>query len=66
MGSTMRSKQCEPPIEDEVVQIDVGDQEHPRPIFISNSLSLEERQNLISLIRDYIDVFAGAKKICRV
>jgi len=46
----MRFEQCKPPIEDKVVQIDEGDQEHSKPIFISNSLSPEERQNRISLI----------------
>jgi len=51
-------EQCEPTIEDEVVQITIGDKKHPRPVFISNDLSLEKRQNLISLIREYIDVFA--------
>ena len=54
----MHFKQCEPPIEDEVVQVDVGDETHPKPIFISKSLSAQEKEDHISLIREYIDVFA--------
>jgi len=32
--------------------------DHPKPISISESLSLTEREELIALIREYIDVFA--------
>jgi len=40
-----------------VIQVDVGDQAHPKLISISESLSPIEKQNLISLIWEYIDVF---------
>jgi len=35
----------------------VGDQTHPKLISISESLSLTEKQDLISRIKEYIDVF---------
>ena len=54
----MHFEQREPPTEDEVVQVDVGDETHPKLIFISKSLSPQEREDHISLIREYIDVFA--------
>jgi len=41
-----------------VVQVDVGNQTNPKLIFISKSLSPDEKQDLISLIREYIDVFS--------
>jgi len=44
--------------EDKVIQIDVGDQKHPKLISISKSLSLTEKQDLIVLIKEYIDAFA--------
>jgi len=46
------------PTEDKVIQVDMGSRDHPKPIFISESLSLTGREELISLIRDYINVFA--------
>ena len=44
--------------ETKVIQIDVGDQTHPKLIYISESLSLMEKQDLISLIKEYTDIFA--------
>jgi len=35
----------------------MGSRDHPKPISISESLSLMEREELIALIREYIDVF---------
>ena len=35
----------------------MGSQDHPKPIFISESLSLIEKEELIILIKEYIDVF---------
>jgi len=52
-----RFEQREPPIEDKVIQVNLGSQDHLKPIFISESLSLTEREELIVLIREYIDVF---------
>jgi len=46
------------PTEDMVIQVNLGSQDHPKPIFISESLSLTERQELIVLVREYNDVFA--------
>jgi len=53
-----RFEQCEPPTEDKVIQIDLGSLGHPKPISISENLSLTEREKLIALIREYIDIFA--------
>jgi len=39
-------------------QINLGDDANPKPIFISESLSPSEKEDLISLVREYIDVFA--------
>ena len=51
-------EQRKPPTEDKVIQGDVGDQTHLKLISISESLSPAEQQDLISLIQEYIDVFA--------
>jgi len=53
-----RFEQREPPTEDKVIQINLGDDANPKPIFISESLSPSEKEDLISLVREYIDVFA--------
>jgi len=53
-----RFEQREPPIEDRMIQVKLGSQDHPKPISISESLSLIEREELIALVREYIDVFA--------
>jgi len=54
----MRFEQLEPPTEDRVIQVNLGSQDYPKPISISEGLSLIEREELIALIREYIDVFA--------
>jgi len=41
-----------------VIQVNLGSQDHPKPIFISEGLSLTEKEELIVLVREYIDVFA--------
>jgi len=41
-----------------VIQVNLGSQDYPKPIFISESLSLTEKEELIVLMREYIDVFA--------
>ena len=53
-----RFEQREPPTEDKVVQINLGDEANPKPIFISDGLSPSEKKDLISLVQEYIDVFA--------
>ena len=53
-----RFEQHEPPTKDRVIQVDIGSQDHPKPISISENLSFTEREELIALIREYIDVFA--------
>src|SRR3954465_13422333 len=54
----IRFEQCEPPTDDKLVQIDLGDGVTPKPIFVGERLSPDERDDLINLIREYIDVFA--------
>ena len=44
--------------EGRVIQVNLGTQDHPKLISISESLSLTEREELLALIREYIDVFA--------
>jgi len=41
-----------------VIQVDVGDQAHLKLISISESLSPIEKQDLLSLIQEDVDVFA--------
>ena len=55
-------EQREPPTEDKVIQVEFGDETHPKPIFISESLSPAKKQDLISLVREYINVFAWSYK----
>ena len=43
---------------DTVIQVDVGDQTYPKLMSISKNLSSIKKKDLISLIREYIDVFA--------
>ena len=45
-------------MEDKVTQINLGDEANAKPIFISESLSPSEKEDLISLVLEYIDVFA--------
>ena len=45
-----RFEQREPPTKDRVIQVDVGSQDHPKPISISENLLLTEREELIALI----------------
>ena len=54
----IRFEQREPPTEDKVIQFNLGDDLNLKPIFISESLSPYEKEDLVSLIREYIDVFA--------
>jgi len=53
----IRFEQNEPPIEDKVTQVNLGDEANPKPIFISESLSSSEKEDLISIVQEYIDVF---------
>ena len=50
-------EQRESPTEDRVTEINMGYEVIPRPIFISESLSLSEKKDLIYFVREYIDVF---------
>ena len=52
----------EPPTEDKVIQVDVGDQAHPKLISISEKLLPTKKQDRISLVREYIDFFAWSYK----
>ena len=53
----IRFEQREPLTEDNVTQINLRDEANPKPIFISESLSPSEKEDLISLVWEYIDVF---------
>jgi len=41
-----------------VIQVNLGSQYHPKPISISETVSLTKREESITLVREYIDVFA--------
>ena len=49
----IRFEQREPPTEDKVTQINLGDGANPRPIFISELISLREGRSDISCARVY-------------
>ena len=49
----IRFEQCEPPTEDKVTQINLGDEANPKSIFISESLSPSKKEDLVSLVREY-------------
>jgi len=53
----IRFEQHESPTEDKVTQINLGDEANPKPIFISKNLSPPEKEDLIYLVREFIDVF---------
>ena len=40
-----------------MIQINLRDEVKPKPIFISESLLLSEKEDLIHLIQEYIDLF---------
>jgi len=54
----IRFEQREAPTKDKVTEINLGDEANPKPIFISESLSPSEKEDLIHLIREYKNVFA--------
>src|SRR4051812_26130015 len=54
----IRFEQREPPIEDALLQVNMGNETNQKPIYISYTLSQSEMVDLIALIREYIDVFA--------
>ena len=58
----IRFEQCEPPTDDKVIQINLGNETNPKPIFISESLSPSEKEDLVSLVREYINIFAWTYK----
>ena len=43
-----------------LLEVDLGDADQKRPTFIGTSLSETEHQDLIQLLREYIDCFAWA------
>jgi hypothetical protein len=42
---------------DPVEEIDIGDGITPRPTFVNKSMSLEHKDVVIKLLRDYVDCF---------
>lgn len=50
-------KQRELPTKDKQFQVNLGNETNPKPIFINENLSSFEREDIIQLIGDYIDVF---------
>jgi len=54
----IRFEQRESPTEYKVTQINLRDETNPKPIFICESLSPPKKEDLIYLVREYIDVFA--------
>lgn len=51
-------EQHEPPTDDMVVQVSMGDETNSKPIFISESLSYNKKEDLITFICEYTDVLA--------
>jgi hypothetical protein len=42
---------------DPLEEIDMGDGITPRPTFVSKNISLEHKDAIIKLLRDYVDCF---------
>jgi len=42
-----RFEQCEPPTEDKVTQVNLGDEANPKSIFISERISPSKKEDLI-------------------
>ena len=53
----IRFEQRELPTEDKMVQINLESEANPKPIFVSESLSPSEKEDLFHLIWEYIDIF---------
>lgn len=53
-----RFEQRELPMRDNLIQVNLGDEVKLRPIFISKTLSPGEKEDLIHLVKEFIDVFA--------
>ena len=51
-------EQRKPPIDNKVIQINLGAEVKPKPIFISESLPLSKKKNLIHIIQEYIYFFS--------
>jgi hypothetical protein len=43
---------------DPLEEIDIGDGITPRPIFVNRNMSLEHKDAIIKLLRNYVDCFA--------
>jgi hypothetical protein len=43
---------------DPLEEIDIGDRITPRPTFVNKNMSLEHKDAIIKLLRNYIDCFA--------
>jgi len=54
----IRFEQRKPPTENKVTQVNLGDEANSKPIIIRESLSPPEMEDLISFVREYINVFA--------
>jgi len=54
----IRFDQRELSTEDKVVSINLESEAYPKPIFISESLSASKKEDLLHLVREYIDIFA--------
>src|SRR3954467_10040233 len=48
----IRFEQREPPIDDALLQVNMGDETNPKPIHISDTLSQDKKADLIVLIRE--------------
>jgi hypothetical protein len=42
---------------DPLEEIDIGDGITPRPTFVNNNMSLEHKDAIIKLLKDYVDCF---------
>lgn len=54
----LRFEQHKPFMEDQVIQINIGDNKNLKPIFMSKNLDQNELQSLIGLVREYMNAFA--------
>jgi hypothetical protein len=43
---------------DPLEELDIGDEITPRPTFVNKNMSLEHKDAIIKLLKDYVDCFA--------
>ena len=46
------------PLTDEIITVNIGTEEDPQLVLLGSTLSSEDRERLVALLKDFKDVFA--------